>query len=313
MTEDKHRQQTLTTWLSNCFEEIPYTLSPLNNDASFRQYWRIKTPNESFVLMDAPPEKEPIDSFIKTTEKLTAVGVNVPHLFYENQDIGALVLSDFGDQLYLNALNINNARKLYKQAIDALLKIQSIEELDDLPAFDAPHIRMELGIFDEWFLQKHLGINDTTHKANYDYLIDTIQVQPQIAIHRDYHSRNLMLTSEGRPGVLDHQDMMKGPLSYDLVSLLRDCYISWGPDLVNELIVYYLSKSGYDLDTFNTWFDITGVQRHLKAIGIFARLKHLYDKPGYIKHIQLPLKYIQNVADKYNELSDISKLVNKLT
>lgn len=313
MTDDNNRQQVLNQWLSTCFNHNTFTLSPLKNDASFRQYWRIKTQDASYVLMDAPPDKEPIDPFIKTTHKLANVGVNVPHLFFQNQTVGALVLSDFGDILYADALKKDNARDLYKKAIDVLITIQSITELSDLPPFDEDHIRMELGIFDEWFLQKHLGIKDSAHQASYDYLVEIIRLQPQVAIHRDYHSRNLMLTPTTGPGILDHQDMMLGPLSYDMVSLLKDCYISWGPVLVNELIEYYISKTGHSLDSFKTWFHITGVQRHLKAIGIFARLNHLYDKPGYLKHIQLPLKYIQDVADKHNELNDISRLVEKLS
>lgn len=313
MSNDITRQHQLNTWLRDCFKNTSFSLLPLKSDASFRQYWRINTPDASYVLMDAPPDKESIEPFIKTTQKLASVGVNVPHLFYKNHDIGALVLSDFGDILYANALQKTNARTLYKKAIDTLVAIQSINQLDDLPHFDEAHIKMELSLFDEWFLKRHLGIKETAHQAAYDYLIDTIVNQPQVAIHRDYHSRNLMLTGNSVPGILDHQDMMVGPLSYDMVSLLKDCYISWGPDLVNELIEYYLSKTGYGFDEFNTWFHITGVQRHLKAIGIFARLNYLYDKPDYLKYIPLPLKYVQDVTDKNNELSDIYKLVKKLS
>lgn len=312
MTNSAKRKQDLNDWLKDCFNNTSFSLTSLKNDASFRRYWRINHADKSFVLMDAPPDKEPLDNFLNTTEKLSQIKVNVPKLYFQNKPLGALVLSDFGDTDYSAALNPRNARKLYQNAIDSLIDIQSMQDIASLPHFDEDHIRMELEIFDEWFLGKHLNRKDKAHTANYDYLIEMILSQPTVAIHRDYHSRNLMLTDKNSPGILDHQDMMQGPISYDMVSLLRDCYIEWDASLIKDMNDYYLYKSEQTLPLFQTWFDITGVQRHLKAIGIFARLNYLYHNPNYLKYMALPLKYIQSVSDNYKELTDISKLVKQL-
>jgi hypothetical protein len=313
MTKSDKRTDDLKTWLRECFNDTAFSLTPLKSDASFRLYWRIARGNTSYVLMDAPPDREPLEPFIKTTTMLTALGVNVPHIFFQNKVLGALVLTDFGDIDYSQALSTDNAKVLYQQAIDALITIQSMHELNTLPVFDEAHTRMELEIFDEWFLQKHLNIKSHDHKKDYDYLIEIIAHQPSVAIHRDYHSRNLMLTAQSTTGIIDHQDMMQGPISYDLVSLLKDCYIEWEPHLISTLIDYYLDKSGNHSPKFKEWFDVTGVQRHLKAIGIFARLNYLYDNPNYLKYIALPLKYIQDVADKNSKLNNLSNLIKKTT
>lgn len=312
MTESTLRHTLLTTWLNECFKGEPYAITPLAGDASFRRYWRVVTHDTSYVLMDAPPSREPLDSFLKTTDTLARSDINVPNIFFKNIPLGTLLLSDFGDLDYSQVLTTNNADRLYQDAIDSLIRIQRIVDTHHLPVFDKTQIQKELALFDEWYLQKHLNINTDRHVGCYDYLVNAIIEQPKVPIHRDYHSRNLMLTKTGQLGIIDHQDMMLGPVSYDLVSLLRDCYIEWDDTLVNRSIDYFLKQSGVDYTQFKHWFTVTGVQRHLKAIGIFARLHHLYHKPNYLQYIPRALKYIQFAADKNSGLDEIANLTRQI-
>ena len=276
--------------------------------------------------MDAPPAQEDCGPFIKVAGFLEKIGVNSPRVLEADLSRGFLLLTDLGSQPYLHVIEQqpDRARALYDDALDALLRIQERgrEYQSQLPAYDETLLRFELSLFRDWLCEKHLGIEfsedeDAAWRACCDVLVANALRQPQVFVHRDYHSRNLMLTGRANPGIIDFQDAVEGPLTYDLVSLLRDCYIKWPPEQTEQWAERYRKRlpeslsGGLDRDTFLRCFDLMGIQRHLKAAGIFARLLRRDGKPGYMKDVPRTLSYIVDLAPRYAELRFIAKLIEQ--
>ena len=316
MTPEHPRTKLMLEWLNDDLALDIHQYGLASSDASFRRYFRIQTEHGSFIVMDAPPEKENIATFIKVAHLLARSTINVPDIFEQNLSRGFLLLEDFGSTCYLDRLTEANARSLYQSALDSLFRQQtqiSIEN-SDLPHYDRALLERELAIFDEWFLDRYLGlaIPGQIRSALHDLLIESALEQPTTCVHRDYHSRNLMVVETDCPGVIDFQDAVIGPVTYDLVSLLRDCYIGWPNSLVERWMTDYWQRLGQagvvscDLGRFQRWFDLMGLQRHLKAIGIFSRL-HLRDqKSGYLKDIPLTMRYVTDTCSRYPELSEFA-------
>jgi len=312
------RLNQLQRWLDSLSKETYTDLRAASADASFRQYFRVSNTQDgkTYIVMDAPPDKEDCRPFIQVTDLLRSVGVNAPAIIALDITQGFLLLDDLGNKPYLDHLNADTAEKLYIDAIDALIRMQTIDAI--LPAYDAKFLQTEMDLFETWYLNRHLGIQlNKTQQAVLasicKLLIENAEQQPQVFVHRDYHSRNLMITEENNPGVIDYQDAMIGPISYDLVSLFKDCYIEWPRDKVEHWLDLYLARltPTYFIkkDTLLRWFDLMGVQRHLKVLGIFARLNYRDGKSQYLNDLPLTLKYVIDACDRYPELQPLKQLL----
>jgi aminoglycoside/choline kinase family phosphotransferase len=318
MIEDL-RIMAMLDWLRHDLLMTIASCAPASSDASFRRYFRVEGPEGRFVVMDAPPEKENVAAFIKVNHLLKAAGVHVPEIFAQNLEEGFLLLEDFGSSDFLSRVAKENAEPMYQSALDSLFRLQSGTSISacGLPVYDNALLTRELGIFDEWFLGQWLdvempaGIREPLH----EHLIASALEQPRICVHRDYHSRNLMVLEADSPGVLDFQDAVVGPVTYDLASLLRDCYVAWPEQRVEDWMSGYYQRLldaqliDCSLDRFRRWFDWMGMQRHLKAIGIFARLNLRDGKPGYLKDIPRTLNYVLTQADAYPEFAAFSEFL----
>ena len=317
------RKEQIKQWLDGLGYKN-YSLEIASEDASFRRYFRLKQGDESWIVMDAPPEKESCDAFVKIAQKLTAIRLSAPEIIHENHQRGFLVLTDFGDESYLQALKPENANSLYGDAKSAILQMQTRINADDLPEYDATLLRQEMGLFKEWFLEKLLGIelNDNQlglWKMTVDTLVQSALEQPQVFVHRDFHSRNLMKIEGSNPGILDFQDAVKGPVTYDLVSLLRDCYVEWPEPQVDQWVLDYHDFAvldhleGVSAAKFMRWFNLMGVQRHLKAIGIFSRLKLRDGKDQFVEDIPRTLNYLKIVGTGEISMVGLNALINELS
>jgi N-acetylmuramate 1-kinase len=264
--------------------------------------------------MDAPPDKENTAQFIKVAEFLRLSHVNVPRIYHQNLADGFLVLEDFGSVSFLDKVNPANANELYSNALDSLLALQTHADINNcsLPRYDEALLHRELCLFKDWFIKQALGLEmpDTIWDNVCNILVSSALEQPVSCVHRDYHSRNLMVLNDNSIGIIDFQDAVIGPVAYDLVSLLRDCYIAWPQNQVNLWMTQYYQKLkqadiiACDLPQFTRWFDLIGMQRHLKAIGIFSRLNLRDGKSGYLKNIPSTLNYVMVQAQIYPELAD---------
>ncbi len=315
-----------STLLKNWLEQLGYRNYRLNSaseDASFRAYLRLQTAAESWIVMDAPPDKESCDQFITVADKLRAAGLNAPEIIARNLDHGFLILTDFGSRDYLSQLGPQTEAPLYDDALAALLLMQSRIDADDLPRYDTALLQREMDLFHDWFLGKLMGITlDQAQQASWQSikqaLVDNALAQPQLFVHRDYHSRNLMKTGDNNPGILDFQDAVKGPITYDLVSLLRDCYIAWPAARVEQLALDYYEFAcanqlvDVEAEQFIRWFNLMGIQRHLKAIGIFSRLKIRDAKTGYLKDIPRTLEYLRQVSAGEQSMLGLSTMIEQL-
>jgi len=317
------RLPDLKTWAVSILGQSDWKLSPASEDASFRRYFRISRNGESYILMDAPPEKENIEPFIDVTHKLLSAKVHAPVIHAVDQSRGFMLLDDLGSTCYLDELDIDTAKQLYADALNSLLNIQQAD-INKLPLYDNKLLRDEMSLFDDWFLGRHLGIVLNSEQQQlledtHSILSDNALEQPQVFVHRDYHSRNLMVTDANNPGIIDYQDAVHGPITYDLVSLLRDCYVAWPPEQVkswalayrDSLVVAGLLDQTADSE-FLRWFDLMGIQRQLKAIGIFSRLNHRDGKSGYLKDIPRTLTYILQVAPDYADTHPLAQLIEEL-
>lgn len=312
------RNAVLKAWLAGVIGSEQFTLAPASADASFRQYWRVTHAGQTMIVMDAPPAHEDCGRFADLSRRLRAIDINTPEIYAEDRQQGFLLISDLGDRVYLGVLDEGNADRLYGDALKTLAILQTRGPREDLPIYDAPFLSRELGLFREWFLEKHLGLQlDVATQTMLDEvdhrLIDSALEQPQVCVHRDYHSRNLMVTELANPGVLDFQDAVVGPVTYDLVSLLRDSYLRWPSERVTDWALGYqrlAQQSGVmeavEPQTFLRWFDLMGLQRHLKVCGIFARLNIRDGKPHYLKDLPRTLGYIVEVAAQYPEFDALS-------
>jgi aminoglycoside/choline kinase family phosphotransferase len=313
------RNQQLRQWLDGCLNTNDYQCEPASEDASFRQYHRVTVGADSYIVMDAPPEHEDCRPFVQVQKMLSEHQVHVPQIKAFDATLGFMLLSDFGQQLYLDHLHTEQQVPMYQKAIDELLQIQQVPTTE-LPVYDHNLLSNELQLFTDWFIDHHLNVSLSQQQhavlgEAFDRLIGHAQEQPQVFVHRDYHSRNLMWVNE-RPGVIDFQDAVRGPLTYDLVSLLKDCYIRLAEDTRKELISYYLQHMDLALDCdeaqFMRWFDLMGMQRHLKATGIFSRLNYRDGKPGYLKDIPRTLGYVLDMCSQYAEFNAFGQLLNDI-
>lgn len=315
------RYNLLKNWLSEVMETQDFELKPASEDASFRSYHRLFLQDKSLIVMDAPPPEEDCYPFVQISKTLLASGINVPVIHHMDLRQGFLVLDDFGDTLYLDELNSNSVDRLYSDAIKSLVTVQSKTETRDIPVYDEALLRREMRLFTEWLLAKYLQIdlsNEETASINtvFTLLVENALQQPQVFVHRDFHSRNLMITKTNNPGVIDYQDAVSGPMSYDLVSLLKDCYIKWPKQEIKRWVDIYLqqlseNETEIDRQTFQRWFDLMGVQRHLKASGIFARLSLRDGKHSFLNDVPRTLSYIVDLKNDYEELSHLCALIEE--
>ena len=308
----------LNEWIVENLGNIEYTLTPVSGDASFRRYFRLITPQTQYIAVDSPPEKESNDSFVHVTHLLGAEGLTVPHIYYSSLDFGFFLLSDLGDTLFLNSLTLDNANDLYQKALNALIIIQQTEATS-LPIYGETLLMQEMELFRKWFLEKHLNLKINEDDNNmldhlFSYLMKSATDQPQVFVHRDYHSRNLMDIDSKQPGIIDYQDAVCGPVTYDVVSLLRDCYISWPDSQVTELALSFHHKllekkiiTGVSEKTYLKWFDI---QRLLKAVGIFSRLNIRDGKPNYLEAVPRTLNYITSIAKRHPETLKLAEFID---
>ncbi len=306
-------------WLSGFFSNADFEISVLSDDASFRRYFRVLYGFQRYALMDAPPDKESCHPFLAIATTWRRAGIPVPLVYAVDVEQGFMLLEDFGDITFLSKAE-EQGDQLYPQALDTLLPIQQAPIPEDypLPHFDEAMCRFELGIFPEWFLEKLLGLSLSEEytqllQNTFDRLTANAQHQPQVVMHRDYHSRNLMIKDDGSLGVIDFQGAVIGPIAYDVASLLKDCYISWPENKVSEWLNYYLGKLNEQRslnneptmapEEYRRWFDLIGMQRHIKVAGLFSRLSLRDSKHGYLKDIPLTLDYIIKASSRYPEFA----------
>lgn len=324
------RRDHLAHWAVNQIqqltgEDLTAELSVVSGDASFRRYFRLTGADSSWICVDAPPEKEDNPKFIAIARSWSEQGVHVPAVLSEDIDQGFMLLEDFGDQLLWPALHDGadheRVLSLYKQSIDELIRIQKLNA-DELPEYDGALLRQEVSLFSDWLCERQVSLSLSADEHRLiadvtDILVDSALAQPQVVVHRDYHSRNLMLCSDGSLGVIDFQDAVRGAVTYDLVSLLRDCYVRWPHEIVDELTAYYHEKASLagvldmPFDAFSRAFDLMGMQRHLKATGIFARLNIRDGKAGYLADIPNTCVYLREVAARYYEFTDFCRWLDE--
>ena len=321
------RLNTLGNWLEGLkanWQLDLATLAPASADASFRRYFRLESKNPDFgtlIVMDAPPQYEPLDAFIQVDLLLSQATLNVPQILEKNLVDGFLLLNDLGNETYLSALDEQTADSLYRDATAALIKMQLASKPDVLPNYDTALLQRELDLFPEWYLKKHLQMQlsqqqDEQVKKAYELIIQNNLAQAKVYVHRDYHSRNLMVSKKNNPGVLDFQDAVYGPITYDAASLWRDAYIAWPEEKVIDWVIKFWEEGRraglampVDFGDFYRDFEWMGLQRHLKVLGIFARLFHRDGKDGYLKDIPLVLKYAIATANRYIELKPLARIL----
>lgn len=311
-----YRENALNKWLEQLPDITQLSLKPLAGDASFRRYYRLHDANASYIVMDAPPDKETLHPFIVIAELLRANEIRTPQILAFDESDGFALLEDFGDALLLNQLTTDSADDLYQSAIHTLIGMQQCSTSSPiaLPCFDAQFIAGELAVFKQWFLQSYLKLQLTDNEEQllqdtFTWLTNEICNQPEVFIHRDYHSRNIMIPQESndpRLAIIDFQDAMRGPLTYDLVSLLKDCYIQWPRQDVLRWVTFFYEQSPaisqWSLPSFVRAFDLCGLQRHLKVLGVFARLSLRDNKHHYLKDLPLTRHYVLTVLEGYEEL-----------
>lgn len=320
------RQEQLNAWLSTALQHSDFKLTTASADASFRRYFRVHLADgRTLIAMDAPPPQENCEPFVRIAKLFGDAGMHVPKVIAQDLTQGFLLLSDLGDITYLSQLNKQAAASLYHDANMALIKLQLASKPDVLPNYDAALLTREMQLFPDWYIARHLNVTlDEKQQAvlqkTFELLNQNILAQGQVYVHRDYHSRNLMVIAENNPGVLDFQDAVYGAITYDLVSLLKDAYISWEEEQIIDWLVRYWQaarKAGLpvpeDFSEFYRDFEYMGAQRHIKVLGIFARLYHRDGKDGYLKDMPLVMHYLRKVCDRYVELRPMLRLLDALS
>jgi len=323
------RLARLTEWLGTLDLVEAGTRRPASSDASFRRYFRFDVVpklraklGDTLVVMDAPPARENVPAFIRVAGLLLEAGVTVPAIVARDIENGFLLLSDLGTTTYLQRLDADNAPFMYSDAVDALIKFQLASRPGVLPEFDRAFVLREMQLFPEWYVGKYLGIAMTSEQQKqldkvFEAIAAQVLAQQQVYMHRDFHSRNLMFLDQGNPGVLDFQDAVFGPVTYDLASLLRDAYIQWDEEIVLDWVVRYwqsAKKAGLpvnpDIDAFYRDFEFTGLQRHLKILGIFCRLNYRDGKNVYMDDLPTVMDYVRKTAHRYRELAPLVRLLD---
>ncbi|MDR2014501.1 MAG: phosphotransferase [Azoarcus sp.] len=338
------RIDQLKQWLEQTLPDAHHSLACASADASFRRYFRVTFPEgdsnspplargrTSLIVMDAPPGQEDCRPWLAIDRLFGAAGVHVPEILAENPEQGFLLMSDLGNETYLSRLNApdctpHTAAHLYADAIGALLAIQAASQPGVLPEYSGELLRRELMLFPDWYIARHKGVMLDEEDRNtlmdvFDKIIAVNLAEPKVFVHRDYHSRNLMVIPEGEganPGIIDFQDAVYGPLTYDLVSLFKDAYIEWEEDFTLDLLARYWEmarRSGLpvraDFAGFYSDYEWMGVQRHIKVVGIFARLCHRDGKEGYLSSLPLLMRHLRKVCGRYRDLHPLLKLLDKL-
>ena len=321
------RLDTLTSWVASAIGTAEFGVAIASADASFRRYFRIKPVapwrgHATLIVMDAPPPNEDCRPFVRVAHLLAAAGVHAPTVIADDLARGFLLLSDLGDCTYLAALDAASAPKLYAEASDALIRWQRATRDGELPPYDEALLRRELDLFPDWYIARHLGIELTARESTtlahaFRLILDNNLAQPRVYVHRDYHARNLMV-SDPNPGVLDFQDAVYGPVTYDLVSLLRDAYIAWDEQHQIDWAVRYWERArsagipvGDDFGRFWQNFEWMGVQRQLKVLGIFARLAYRDGKRGYIDDMPRVMAYLRGACERYGTLHPLLALIDR--
>lgn len=325
------RLAQLNEWIATLNVADPASSRPASADASFRRYFRVNVLPEhqaslgaTLVAMDAPPERENVLGFVKVNEMLTHAGVSVPRIVATDYERGFMLMSDLGTTTYLQVLDHDNASTMYAEALEALVKFQLTSEPGVLPEYDRAFLQRELNLFTEWYVGHHLQATLTDKQqaelqAVFDAILANVTAQQQVYVHRDYHSRNLMWMDAGNPGVLDFQDALYGPITYDIASLLRDAYVQWDEELVLDWAIRYWQHAkslglpvNKDIDAFYKDFEYMGLQRHLKILGIFCRLHYRDGKDQYLGDLPTVMEYVRKTAGRYKDLKPLVRLLDLL-
>lgn len=319
----QHRQSALSKWLQSVLPRQHYELVSLTGDASFRRYYRLHYNGISRIVMDAPPDKETMRPFLLVGDLLRQAGVRTPTVYACDEAQGFAMLDDFGDTLLLSQLTPDRADSLYRQALASLIVMQQCATASPgflLPSFDQSFMRQELGLFSTWFLDSYLKLEltsaeQTMLEQTFDWLMTEISRLPQVFIHRDYHSRNIMILESGELGIIDFQDAMRGPLTYDLVSLLKDCYVQWPCEQVRDWVHCFHAQSviaqQLPFQDFFRAFELCGLQRHLKVLGVFSRLFIRDHKPGYLNDLPLTMHYTLAFLESCEELQPFYQFMQR--
>lgn len=317
------RKEQIKIWLKSQFPDDFFKISQASADASFRRYFRATFSDRTLIVMDAPPQHEDCRPFIHVARLLGEAGVHVPKVLAQDLEQGFLLLTDLGNTTYLQALDASNPRDLYGAATDALIMIQLVSRAKELPPYDRVLLMREMQLFPEWYVAKHLGIalNEKQNAALetvFQRVLQNNLAQPCVFVHRDYHSRNLMVSTPN-PGILDFQDAVYGPITYDLVSLFKDAYIRWEEAEVLDWLIRYWEKARkaglpvpLSFADFFRDYEWMGVQRHLKVLGIFARLYHRDNKDGYLSNLPLVMEYLRRACERYLDLKPLLHILDTL-
>jgi len=330
MPEIDSRLALIHEWLSRDLGMKPERVEPASADASFRRYFRAFNNGATYIVMDAPPGKEDVRPYLKVTRLLETLGAHVPHVHQADTDRGLLLLEDLGVTHYLSRFNAGeDPERLYGEALGVLADVQvrGRSAAAELPPYDREPLAREVALMPEWFLGRHLsvGLSDVESRMiarTFEFLVVEALAQPTVFVHRDFHSRNLMVVGDRNPGIIDFQDALRGPVGYDLVSLLKDCYISWPRERVVRWVSGYRALlrskgdagawlSGADDTEFLRWFDLIGMQRHVKVLGIFARLWYRDGKAGYLRDLPLTLEYVRDTCTRYPELGEFGRFLEE--
>jgi N-acetylmuramate 1-kinase len=330
MPEIDSRLALIHEWLSRDLGMKPERVEPASADASFRRYFRAFNNGATYIVMDAPPGKEDVRPYLKVTRLLETLGAHVPHVHQADTDRGLLLLEDLGGTHYLSRFNAGeDPERLYGDALRVLADVQvrGRSAAAELPPYDREPLAREVALMPEWFLGRHLsvGLSDVESRMiarTFEFLVVEALAQPTVFVHRDFHSRNLMVVDDRNPGIIDFQDALRGPVGYDLVSLLKDCYISWPRERVVRWVSGYRALlrskgdagawlSGADDTEFLRWFDLIGVQRHVKVLGVFARLWYRDGKAGYLRDLPLTLEYVRDTCTRYPELGEFGRFLEE--
>jgi len=314
------RKKLLQIWINDCIGD-DFILNDASADASFRKYYRVKTADKTLILMDAPPDKESISDYLKIGHEMVNQGINAPKVFYKNQKLGFILMEDFGDKTFLKEFSLKGLKDLYIRAIDNIINMQLLLKINNLEQYTQEKLYTEICLFNEWYLDKYKKINLSSKEIAdleiiFKKVISDNFAQNQCFVHRDYHSRNLMVLENNDLGILDFQDAVLGPMTYDLVSLLKDAYIELEEEDVIDLVINFWEKAVEknllqkgDFSDFFMQYELMGVQRHLKVLGIFSRLSIRDHKNNYLEDIPLVEKYLLKASERYQFLSPLKKIL----
>lgn len=316
------RREALVAWVGEWLGSLDFGMAPASADASFRRYFRITLEAQSWVAMDAPPQREDSRPFVAVAEWLRSAGVHAPVIHKTDLEQGFLLLEDLGTGTYLDVLTDANADALFSDAFDALIDWQSVSQPGVFPDYDAAILRRELDLFVDWYLERHLGVQLSEQEQSevnglFERIIEAVLAQPRVFVHRDFMPRNL-IPADPNPGVVDFQDALYGPITYDVISLFKDAFISWPETRIRHWLSEYGRRARAaglpvpaDEETLYRDCDWMGLQRHLKVIGIFARICHRDGKPQYLSDVPRFINYVLTVVDRYPELAPLRTLFER--